>query len=168
MLSVRGDDRLRAVVLAYKAADRTLRQDINTATRQIIGPVWTAGIDARAATPMDKAVLGKGARVKPGNPPVAVAATSVRRLSGGIVPATDWPIFEFGTNDRERATTYTGRTKAGKSYRVTRRTRRQLPRRVANGRVIYATFRDVAPRAASLWVQLVVRTYYDAARKVTG
>lgn len=165
MLRVEGDDRLKAVVLAYKLTDRELRRVINTATRETIGPVWTQTVSRLAVTPQDRRVLATGARVKPGNPPVAVAATSTRRLSGGMTPATDWPLLEFGTADREKRTRYRARSKHGKSYPVTRRTRHQLPRRNASGRVIYGAFREVAPRAAALWVQIVVKAYNDAARK---
>lgn len=164
MLRVEGDDRLRAVVLAMKLTDRDLKKRINAATTGTIGPVWTAEVGRLAQTEQDRLILARGARVKAGNPPSAVAATSGRRLSGGLLPYTDWPIYEFGAIAREQRTTYKNR-RGSKTFTVTRRTRHQLPPRTPRGRVIYNAFSNVAPRAVSLWVQIVVKAYHDAARK---
>jgi hypothetical protein len=152
----------QAAVLAFKAADRDLRKRINTATRETMNPVWRSLVDEHASSPIDKRVLAKGARVAAGNPPTAIAASSRRPLSGGFIPADDWPGREFGAN-RNATTTYTRRSPAGTTHQVTRHTRRQLPARNPSGRVVYAAVRKIAPRLASLWVQLIVRTYYDAA-----
>lgn len=37
------------------------------------------------------------------------------------------------------------------------------PRREPKGRVVYPAFADIAPRMVSLWVQIVVKSYHDAA-----
>jgi len=42
---------------------------------------------------------------------------------------------------------------------------RGLPSRTPKGRVVYQAFADVAPRIVSLWVQLVVKKYNDAAER---
>lgn len=123
-----------------------------------MGPVWTSLVDRYAAGSLDRRVLTAGARIAAGNPPVATAATSRRRLSGGLMPAEAWPAFEFGA-DRNKRTTY-----RRKGATVTRRTRRQLPSRNPRGRVVFKAFREIAPRNVSLWVQIIVKTYNDAAK----
>lgn len=162
MIAVGDVREAQAAVLAFKAADRDLRTRINTATRQTMAPVWRSMVDEHAVQPIDKAVLAKGARIATGNPPTAVAASSRRALSGGFTPAEDWPAREFGAN-RNTTTTYTRRSPRGTTHQVTRHTKRQLPNRDTSGRVVYASVRKIGPRLASLWVQLIVRTYYDAA-----
>lgn len=164
MISVRDHRELRATVLALKAADRDLRNDINRATTATMGPVWKSLVEANASRPMDARVLAKGARIKPGNPPVAMAAMSRRALSGGFVPTDRWHAFEFGA-DRETTTTYERRSPLGTVHQVTRHTRRQLPPRIRAGRVVYPAFADIVPRLISLWVQLVIRKYADAAER---
>lgn len=156
-----GDDRaLQAAVLAFKVADRGLRKSINDATRSTFNAPWRAAIASRAATPLESRVLVPGARVAAGNPPSFVAATSKRRLHGGLVPDTDGAPVEFGAADR--AVTYRRRSPKGTVHQVTRHTRRQLPARRTSGPVMGA-LAEFGGRAASLWVQLIVRTYYDAA-----
>lgn len=164
VLSVRGDDRLKAAVLAMKAADRDLKRKINQATVSTIGPVWASEVASRALSAVDQRVLGRGARVKAGNPPTALAASSTRALRGGLVPADSWAAYEFGQS-RDRVTTYQRRSVKGQTHRVSRHTTRQLPARNRSGRVVYAAWQEVAPRTVSLWVQLIVRTYVDAVGK---
>lgn len=147
-----------------KAADRTLRSDINKATRAIFNPVWRAAVAEGAQSRMDSRVLVQGARISAGNPPVAVAATSRRRLRGGLVPAQSWHAVEFGA-DRRVKRTYERISPSGRPHEVTRRTRAQLPARTKGGRVVYAAFARVAPRVVSMWVQLIVRKYSEAAEK---
>jgi hypothetical protein len=156
-----GDDRaLQAAVLAFKVADRGLRKEINDATRSTFNGPWRSGIAARAHTRLEQRVLVPGARVAAGNPPVFVAATSRRRLRGGLVPDTDGGPVEFGAADR--AVTYSRRSVKGKVHQVTRHTRRQLPRSRKSGPV-WGAVAEFGGRAASLWVQMIVRTYYKAA-----
>lgn len=162
MLRVGESRELQAAVLAFKAADRDLRKRINAATRQTMNPVWRAELAERARTPLDRAVIVKGARIAAGNPPVAVAATSTRALRGGLVPAAAWPGVELGAR-RDRTTTYSRRSPSGGTHRVTRHTRRQLPARRAGGRIALPAMQEMGPRLASLWVQLIVRVYRDAA-----
>jgi len=163
VITVRGDDRLKAVVLAVKAAPREVRKAVTDDTKTVIGPVWTTAVNDRARTRTDQLVIAKGARIKGGNPPVAVAASSTRKLKGGLIPADSWGAFEFGAStNRDTFTTYTGRSRKGKPYPVKRRTRRQLPPPNRKGRVAFAAFSEVAPRAVSLWVQSVVRAYFAA------
>lgn len=164
MLSVRGSRQIRAVVLAVRLANRDLRNDINRTTREVLNPIWRSAIDKYAVTPLDRAVIAKGARIAPGNPPAAVAGTSRRALKGGFVPADEWTAVEFGAN-REKVTTYDRRSPSGTTHSVTRHTARQLPARRKSGRIAYRAFADVAPRAVAEWVQLVIRKYTEAAEK---
>lgn len=158
-----GDHRAaQAAVLAFKAADRGLRSRINQATRQTMNPVWRGLVAEHARTATDRAVIVKGARIAAGNPPVAVAATSKRALRGGLVPVESWPAVEFGGN-RNATTTYRRRSANGGTHTVTRHTRRQLPARNRRGRVALRATADIGPRLASLWAQLIVRVYHDAA-----
>jgi hypothetical protein len=93
-----------------------------------------------------------------------VAATSKRKLKGGLVPAEQWQAVEFGAN-RGAETTYSRKSTKGTTHQVTRHTRRQLPPRTPNGRVVHQAAKAIAPRAASLWVQLVVRKFNEAVEK---
>jgi hypothetical protein len=167
LISVRGDDRLKAAVLAVAAANRDLRRDINAATTSTIGPVWASEVTARAVTTLDRAALAKGARIKGGNPPSAVAASSTRKLKGGLIPADTWAPLEFGAN-RGKVTTYKRRGRKGGTHTVKRHTTRQLPARTRSGRVVMPAFAEVAPRTVSLWVSLVVKVYNDAVNGERG
>jgi hypothetical protein len=164
VLSVRGSRELKAVVLALKAARRDVVNDINKATRATLSPVWQQEVASRARTSLDRRVLAQGARILAGNPPVLVAANSKRRLKGGLVPAETWFAVEFGAN-RNAVTTYDRKSTKGNVHQVTRHTRRQLPPINRKGRVVYQAAKEIAPRATSLWVQLVVRKFNEAVEK---
>lgn len=160
---------IRAAVLALKAADRGLRSEINKATRTTMSPVWKDLINTRSRTTLSKKVLNTGVRIKAGNPPAGVAASSKRKLSGGLVPADSWHVVEFGA-DPNKVTTYTRRSPTGGTHKVTRHTTRQLPSRVGRGmkgNVVYPAVKQFVPRMVSLWVQTIVRTYYDAAEEAS-
>ena len=159
MISVRDVDELRAIVIAMSRLRRDVRNDINRATRATLAPAWQGEVKERATGPMDRRVLDAGTRLKPGNPPVLQAAQSRRGIgkSKRLKPSTEWYAWEFGA-DREKYETYTR-----KGHKVTRRAQRQLPTRYRKGRVIYPAAANIIPRAAALWVQLVVRKVHEAA-----
>lgn len=162
MLSVFDSRELQAVTLAMKTADRDLRNRINRSVRETMNPVWRAQVAAHATRHTDTVVIAKGARIKAGNPPVALAAQSRRALRGGLVPAQQWQGFEFGASSQAVAHTYTRRSPKGRVHKVTRRTKRQLPPRIRAGRVAYPALADLLPRAWSLVTQLVVKVYAEA------
>lgn len=164
MLSARGSRELRAAASAVKVARRDIVNDIARATRETMNPVWRDAVARRARTSVDTAVLAKGARIVAGNPPSMVAATSKRKLPGGLVPAEDWQALEFGA-DRDKVTTYTRRGHGGSTHQVTRHTARQLPARAPKGRVVYQAVREMGPRLAALWVSIVVRKFAEAFEK---
>lgn len=147
-----------------KASDRTIKNAINRATRAELNPIWQDEIAQRVNSMprVDQLVLGRGVRVKAGNPATVTAASSTRALSGGLVPNARAKGFEFGTDDREGTSTYSRRSPRGKVHSVTRRTKRHLPNRTPKGRVIWPAFADTGPRITSLWVQIIVREIYDA------
>lgn len=160
--SVRSLKEFQAVTLALKAASKELRTDINKATRDTVGPIWKEEVNARAgAHVMAQKVLTKGARVAAGNPARAIAGSSRKALSGGLVPEQAGRAFEFGTVGREKKTTYRT-SRGGKSFNVTRRTRRQLPPFRKGGYVVFPAWRDTAPRMVSLYTQLIMKKVYEA------
>lgn len=165
MLSVRGSRELQAVVLAMKAMRREIRNDINRATREVMNPVWRGLIEKRAKLQIERRTLGTGVRVAAGNPPALLAAGSRRALSGGLVPAEQWQAIEFGVGNHQERTTYTRRSKNGGTHRVTRRTKAQFLPRNPKGYVVWPAVEEIAPRLASLWVQLVVRKVHEAVEK---
>lgn len=160
---------IRAVVLAFKAADREIKRDVNRRTRETMNPEWRALINERAAAAHSQLVgklLTPGAKITAGNPPRAVAATSTRPIgrTRRLRPATDYALAEFGAANREAKSTYQRRNrKTPGTHKVTRHTMRGLPPRAARGRVVYPAFAQLAPRMVSLWVQTVVRAYHEAA-----
>lgn len=164
MIDVRGDDRLRATVLVLKNLERPVAREINTRTRTTLNPLWRALVSTHATYHMDTRVLAKGARIRAGNPPAAIAAGSRRALKGGLVPATMYHAFEFGGN-RDQERTYYRTSRTGTRHKVTRHTARQVPPRYRKGRVVFPAFAEFAPRAVSLWVQTVVRTVMDGIDK---
>lgn len=166
-LSVGDAPELQAAVLALRTADREVRNAIHRQTRATLNPLWRATVAAHARTPLDTAVLAKGARIATGNPPAFVAATSTRALSGGLVPSDQWQAFEFGTHKRGKSRTYRTRSRNGNAYTVTRQTANQLPRFAKGGRVVYPAMAETLPRAVSLWVQTIVRMYAHAAEGET-
>lgn len=162
MLKVGDDARLDAVILGLKLVERDVRNKISRSTRAELKPIWQqemaqqlAGTDRFTAI-----VLGKGL-VSGGNPPIMRAATSRRARSGGLIPDRDYYLAEFGG----RTTLYSRyqRTRRGGApHNVRRRTMLGLPQTTPQGRVAYPAAAETAPRMASLWVQIFVRSVYDA------
>lgn len=167
MIDVRGDERLRATVLVMKNLERPVVREINNRTRTTLNPLWKGLVSTHASYAADTAVLAKGVRIRAGNPPAAIAASSRRKLRGGLIPADQYAVREFGGN-RDHVRKYTRRSKRGGTHQVTRHTARQLPPRYRKGRVVFPAFAEFAPRAVSLWVQTVVRTVMEGIEKAAG
>lgn len=148
----------RGAALALKAVDRDIRNDINRTTRAEGNTWWKDAITAKATSKMDRLVLAKGARIQPGNPARAIAASSKRPLADGLVPDTDARAWEFGTTEPEHQDTY--KRKDGAT--VTRHVKRQLPRATNQGRVVYPAWASVGPRLVAMWTQLIVRKIYES------
>jgi hypothetical protein len=161
MISVRDHRALEAAVLALKVMDRSLRNDINRSTKSMLDPIWKGAVQANAHSTLDKLVVARGARVKGGNPPEAIAATSRKALSGGLMPQDKWPIIEFG-GTYNKVETYTSTSPKGRTFPVTRHTARQVPATRKSGRIAYKALAEVTPRVVSLWVQMIVAKTYEA------
>ena len=147
--------------------DKDLRKEINKATRDTMGPEWKKLVEQEALTVGAAAILSPGTRIAAGNPPVAKAAGSVRKLSGGARPAQLAHLAEFGSGNPERLSKpYDRKNRSGSgTHKVRRRTLRQFGPRVREGRAVYPAFAEIAPRAASLWAQIVVRITHEAFEK---
>lgn len=157
---VDGVRELQAAAVALRGIDKDMRRDITKGTRAVVGPVWKQAVEKNATRPMDRAVLVPGTRVNVGMRPSLIAASSRRSLSGGLVPTDDWKAYEFG-GKRGLTKKYRGR-RGGKTFDVTRHTKRQLPEFKKGGRVLYPAVADIAPRVFALWAQTVVRLVYKA------
>jgi hypothetical protein len=147
--------------------DKDLRKEINKATRDTMGPEWKKLVEQEAFTVGAAAILSPGTRIAAGNPPVAKAASSVRKLSGGARPAELAHLAEFGSGIPGRMSKpYARRNRSsGGTHMVRRRTLLQFGPRVRAGRAVYPAFAEIAPRAASLWAQIVVRITHEAFEK---
>lgn len=172
VLRVGDHDELQAAVLAFKAANRNLRKEINKRTRDEMNPVWRALVDDHLSgrDHFTRRMLANGVRIAAGNPPTAKAAQSRRKVGSSkrLTPSMDFYLAEFGV-DQGKRTTYTRKNRKGSgSHKVTRHVNRGKPQRIRDGRVVFPAFAEIAPRMTSLWVQTIVRTYHDASEgKVT-
>ena len=153
---------LRAAVLAMRAADKDIRRDVSGQLRSEMNPVWRDAVSRRITRPQDSIVLASGVRIAGGNPPAFIAGNGSRSKGsgGGLQPVRDWPGWEYGAG--RKTATYTAR-RGGTSYRITRNVTAGYPRRSRHGRVLGPAARAVLPRAASYWVQSVIRAWLDAA-----
>lgn len=165
MLSIEGNDELRAVAFGMKYIDRDTKNAVNRATRAELKPIWRAELDASmAGTNTFTSRLLKGDRVSPGNPPTLYAATSKRGIgkSKRLNPAEHYYLAEFGARD-SLYRRYTRKSDNGGSHQVKRRTNTGLPLQASKGRVVYPAAKQAIPRLASLWVQTFVKSVSDAA-----
>jgi hypothetical protein len=170
MLSVKGNDELRATALGLKLIERSVRNAVNRATRAELKPIWRSELEShKAGTRSLTTRLLAGDRVSPGNPPTVYAATSRRGIGKrkALSPAEDYNLAEFGGHDTLYRT-YERRSRNGGTHSVTRRTNTGLPPYIRKGRVVYPAAAEAAPRLASLWVQTFVRTVYEAAEGKSG
>lgn len=151
---------VRATVQGLRRVPRDLAANIRKFTKSELAPEWQRLLAGRARTVTQRRVLVDTARVAVSDQNVTLKSATVgRSLSGGLNPKDSYAGFEFGANDV--AQTYTAH-RNGRSFRVTRHTRRQLPRRSRTGWVVFPTAAAIIPRFASLWVQTTYRTIYDA------
>lgn len=70
--------------------------------------------------------------------------------------------FEFGTLDQNEFYEYSRRSKNGGSHRVTRRTKRQIPRRSQTGWIAYPAASRLATRIIRMYQQIIVKEAHDA------
>lgn len=167
MLDVRKSRELQAAIYAVRQANREVRLDIYKRARAELGGEWVPALRQRATTPMQQAVLAKGARARVGTDGFRMmAATSRRRLSGGLIPADQWAGSEFGA--RNRRATFQTRSRKGKTYTVTKTINRQFLDRSKDGRVAFDAASALGTRLVRLWVRVVVDAYRDAFEGIAG
>ena len=153
---------MRAAVLAMKRADREVRRYVSARMRSVMNPVWRSELAQHlTGWTMEGQMILPGARIATGNPGQLVTASSKRKVGsgGGLVPDRNWAGYEYGASRDDVSEV----TRKGTTYK--RHTKRHLPARRANGRVIGPTVRAVLPRIAAFWTQSVVRAFLDAADK---
>lgn len=165
--SARTVPELKAVALGLKLLDKGIKKDLNSSVRTELNPLWKFVVGSHISTNADdQAIFGKGARIAPGNPSRALAGTSRRPLSGGLIPAEEARAWEFGSpNPNEYAEYERIHPKSLKTHYVRRRTKKQLPPAKRKGRIVYPAWAEMGPRLVSLWVQIVVRNIHESLEK---
>lgn len=166
-ISVFASKDLQTLLAALKQVPRDVQKQIRTYTKQDAQPIWQSEIGSNVRSRLDQRVFGATARVTVSNQNVQLQAARIgRSLQGGAKPSAIAGGVEFGANRDERVA-YTSTSPKGKRYAVVRRTKRQLPNRNTNGRIVFPASRKSIPRLASLWVQTAARTLFDAFDSVT-
>jgi hypothetical protein len=161
-ISVLVSDELRTLLSALRTVPKDVQANVRKFTKADAQPIWTDEIRSRVHTTVDEQVFGKTARVRVSNQNVNLESARIgKSLQGGAKPSQIAPGYEFGRNGDQR-TTYMTTSRKGKRYPATRHTKRQLPTRNTNGRVVFPSSRKAIPRLASLWIQTAARTLYDA------
>lgn len=156
MIDVGRSRELTAVILTFKTAPARVRSEMKKEARKELNRLWKPELERRATTRQQKRVLVTGARAKVGSDTFSMlAATSRRRLSGGLLPNTQWPGAEFGMSPR--LTTVRARSRKGVSFTYRRRTGNQFPNRRKKGYVVYPAARDTGQRVVAGYVVGAVR-----------
>jgi hypothetical protein len=153
---------VQAAVLAVRAANKELQAEIRKHTDAEITPDWQEVMLGHASTSAEVIGLAQTARVAVSNQTVRISSATVNaKFSGGLDVKTEGAALEFGA-DRNVESTFTQRSRRGKPYKRTSRTRRQLRPVNSKGYVFYPSVASVIPRYASLWVQTCMKTIGDA------
>lgn len=161
-IDVRGSRELQATIYAMKVAGRDLRRTLYADARSTLRNAWTDELRNRAATPLQQKVLVSTARVKVSTQSFTVtSAKSKRKLRGGLVPARDAHVAEFGAQTRVVDVDTRSRTGTPYSYRRVQNLMHRKRRR--NGYVANPAAKKLGHRLLALWVQSIVRTYRTAA-----
>lgn len=156
---------LQAAILAMKFADADLRKEIYNRTRQAILPDWSQGIADKVMEFRNNAfnsrMLLKSVRVAVTTQSISLlAATSTRpNVSGGLIPAKHFHLAEYGFHAYEKD--IKGRRGATK-YNYKRTIGTQFAPRRRSGYILGDVANKIVYRSVSLWIQTVVRTFYEA------
>lgn len=150
MLDVRASREIQATLLALRNAERSIRVGINRDARSSINPIWRGAVNARASTPLQRAVIASGARATASDRGVSLlAATSGRPLSGGLVPtANPWGAEQGSRIVRTIA------NRRGKTYPLW--TGRQWLERSPHGVVAHDAASETGTKLVAIWVKTVV------------
>lgn len=157
---------IRALLLALKQAEPTIRKEVNNRSKLAVTEIWKQELASTAAGAFGKQqrarakVLVNTAKATVGNRGVTLtSATTGRPLKGGLNPKTQWHALEFGGDKRVRTVSST--SKLGRSYKLTRDVNAQLDPRKQGGYVIWPTVATTTPRILSLWIQTAVKTLVE-------
>ena len=151
IVSAEAAEDFRAVRRAIDAAPDNLRRLLAATGAEQLSGAWRDELSKRPATPAQQKFILTGARTIP-------HAGGLRVETGDGELAR---VFEFGTNDRDRFTTYRRRSPKGRPHSVTRRTRRQIPQRRAGGYIAYPAANALGARAFSMWAQLIRKVTHE-------
>lgn len=161
MIDIRESRELQATILAIKNAEPELRKQLYANARRELGSAWLPALQERVRTNLERRILLKGARVRVGQDGFRVmAATSQKKLSGGLIPASDWPGAEFGA--RNARVRYNRRSAAGTLHTVTRTVNRQFRGRQKHGQIAFDAASDLGTKLVASFVHTIVATYRDA------
>lgn len=159
-ISVFSSPELQAAILALKGMERSIATQTRRAIKSITQDEWQRAVLGGTTRAAEVRVLGDTARVAVSNQNITLKSATVgRSLAGGYKPSQLARGYEFGSN-RDRVATYKAH-RGGKEFTVTRHTTRQFPTIRKSGPV-YGAAAQVIPRFAALFVQTVVRTFYEA------
>lgn len=161
-LDVNNLPQLQAVLLAVKAADKAIQKAIRNETKKVVEPEWKSALAERSENLLESRVLVMTGSALVSNQNVKLrSATKGRKLSGGLDPKAEYFAAEYG-GDKGKTTTYTTKSRKGKTYKATRHTARQLRARNQQGYVFGPAVAEMVPRIAALWTQTVVRVMAEA------
>jgi hypothetical protein len=167
-ISVWESAELQALLLALRGFDRALKKEIRQRTKAIAQPEWQKAVAERAERVTEQRVLAQTARVQVSDQNVTLRSAAIGRgLSHGLKPQQGYGGIEFGGNP-DATSTYTATSSKGKSFSVTRRTRRHLRPRKKSGYVVFPAAAQMIPRLASLWAQTAVRTFHETIERATN
>jgi hypothetical protein len=164
MISVGGSKEVQAALLAMKYADKELRTTIYARTREQILGDWTPSvqenINAFKYGRMHSALLMKSTTVSVGTQGITVnAATSGRKMSGGLVPKEQWYLAELGANPKD--VQVRGR-RGMTSYTYKRKVNTGFLSRRKNGRFADKAAQKIVARSVAMWVQTIVKSFSEA------
>lgn len=163
MIDVQHSDELKAVILAMRRVDAPLRKAIYAASREKVNALWVPELSRRARTAAARLVIVKGARAAIRQDGFSLmAATSKRKLKGGLVPADEWAGFEFGA--RTRKATFQARSPKGRSFERTTTVNRQFKGRQRQGQIAFDAASEVGTKTVAAWVVAVVTTIVHASK----
>lgn len=153
---------LQALLLALRGARKDVATEVRKHSREVIGPVYRRELAERVSSRLETRVIYDSARASVSNQNIRLtAATSKRRLSGGLIPARDYGAVEYGMNSG-RQMDVSATSSKGKTYSYTRSSGSRFRPNRRQGYVFWPTVANIAPRIVSLWVQTAVRTLGDA------
>lgn len=156
IVSAEAAEDLRAVQASLQAAPAELQRLLHDTAGDQLSGAWhdELGKQPTLNAAQSKFVL-KDAEALPTATGLTVSTGETREDLGRI--------YEFGTKDREKTTTYFRRgSPKRRAGMVTRRTRRQLPDRKAGGHIAYPAANKLGTRVFAMWGQLINKVLHDA------